>query len=226
MKRSELNKIMDDAIQFIHQCNFVLPPFVTWTQNDWNSKGHEYDEIRDNMLGWDITDFGSGNFLQVGLLMITLRNGNFYQKEKYPKPYAEKLLISKKGQVTPYHFHWSKMEDIINRGGGDLLVKCYNSTEDKALADTPVELYSDGRRLTVNAGEVLRFKPGESISIPPEVYHTFWGEGADVLIGEISKVNDDHVDNYFLKGNARFPEIEEDEPKKYLLYTEYPDAQL
>ena len=27
---------------------------------------HEYDEIRDNMLGWDITDYGLGQFDEVG----------------------------------------------------------------------------------------------------------------------------------------------------------------
>ena len=31
--------------------NFKLPPFVYWTPEDWKSKGHDYDEVRDNMLG-------------------------------------------------------------------------------------------------------------------------------------------------------------------------------
>ena len=66
--------------------------------------------------------------------MFTLRNGNL-KDEKYTKPYAEKLLITQEGQVTPCHFHWNKMEDIINRGGGELVIEVYNSTENEELAD-------------------------------------------------------------------------------------------
>ena len=51
MKRSELNQIMRDALTLIAEHRFALPPFVTWTMEDWRTKGREYDEIRDNMLG-------------------------------------------------------------------------------------------------------------------------------------------------------------------------------
>ena len=223
MKRSEINKIMKDAVEFIADKKFLLPPFAYWTAEDWATKGHEYDEIRDNMLGWDITDFGSGDFSKIGLLMFTIRNGNFSDK-KYIKPYAEKLLISEEGQVTPYHFHWSKMEDIINRGGGELVIKVYNSTEDGEFADTDVDVYMDGRHFTVKAGDTIRLKPGESISIQTGMYHSFWAEGGKTLIGEVSKVNDDRVDNRFYEPTGRFPEIEEDEKPLYLLGNEYPVA--
>jgi len=226
MKRSELNKIMREAVEFIEKMNFKLPPFAFWSPEEWKTKGHEYDEIRDNMLGWDITDFGSGDFYKVGLLMFTIRNGNFNDK-KYIKPYAEKLLIVEEEQITPYHFHWKKMEDIINRGGGNLLVKVYNSTEDGKLADTPVKISMDGRNYMAEAGTVVRLKPGESITLPAGQYHSFWGEKGTgkVLVGEVSKVNDDRVDNRFLEEVGRFPEIEEDEEPLYLLGNEYPPAE-
>jgi len=226
MKRSELNKIMREAVEFIEKMNFKLPPFAFWSPEEWKTKGHEYDEIRDNMLGWDITDFGSGDFYKVGLLMFTIRNGNFNDK-KYIKPYAEKLLIVEEEQITPYHFHWKKMEDIINRGGGNLLVKVYNSTEDGKLADTPVKISMDGRNYMAEAGTVVRLKPGESITLPAGQYHSFWGEKGTgkVLLGEVSKVNDDRVDNRFLEEVGRFPEIEEDEEPLYLLGNEYPPAE-
>ncbi len=223
MKRSEINSIMKEAVEFIADKKFLLPPFAYWTAEEWETKGHEYDEIRDNMLGWDITDFGSGDFSKIGLLMFTIRNGNFSDK-KYIKPYAEKLLISDEGQVTPYHFHWSKMEDIINRGGGDLVIKVYNSTEDGEFADTDVDIYMDGRHFTVKAGDTVRLKPGDSISIQTGMYHSFWAEGGKTLIGEVSKVNDDRVDNRFYEPTGRFPEIEEDEKPLYLLGNEYPTA--
>ncbi|MDY4976234.1 MAG: D-lyxose/D-mannose family sugar isomerase [Clostridia bacterium] len=225
MKRSELNRIMRDAVAFIDSMNVKLPPFAFWSPEEWAEKGSEYDEIRDNMLGWDVTDFGSGDFQKIGLLMFTLRNGNFHDK-RYVKPYAEKLLIVEEEQITPYHFHWSKMEDIINRGGGNLMVKVYNSTKDEDFDTTPVTIMSDGRTYQVEAGSVLRLTPGESISIQSGMYHSFWGEKGTgkILLGEVSKVNDDRIDNRFYETTGRFPAIEEDEKPLYLLGNEYPAA--
>jgi len=225
MKRSELNGIMRNAVKFAEKMGFALPPFAYWGPKDWETKGKEYDEIRDNMLGWDITDFGSGDFHKIGLLMFTIRNGNF-NDNKYMKPYCEKLLIVEEEQITPYHFHWKKMEDIINRGGGNLLVQVYNSTEDEKLADTPVQISMDGRNYTAPAGTIVRVTPGESITLSPGMYHKFWGEKGTgtILVGEVSKVNDDRVDNRFLNREGRFPAIEEDQEPLYYLYTEYPAA--
>ncbi len=221
MKRSELNQIMRDAVDFIREKQFYLPPFAYWSPETWATKGAEYDEIRDNMLGWDITDFGSGDYRRVGLLMFTIRNGNFTDT-KYDKPYAEKLLIVEDGQVTPYHFHWKKMEDIINRGGGTLVIKLYNSDENEGFADTPVRVFSDGRTYEIEAGGIVRLSPGESITLKPGQYHTFRAEGGKTLVGEVSRVNDDRVDNRFYEPTGRFPEIEEDEAPLYLLGNEYP----
>jgi D-lyxose ketol-isomerase len=225
MKRSEINAIMKEAIEFIDKMNFKLPPFAYWTPEEWETKGAEYNEIRDNMLGWDITDFGFGNYEKDGLLLVTIRNGNF-KDTKYVKPYAEKLLIVKENQVTPYHFHWSKMEDIINRGGGTLLLQVYNDDGNGGLADTDVLVNSDGRSYYVPAGTEVRLEPGESITLWPHQYHEFHvvpGSGS-VLIGEVSQCNDDNTDNRFYEPVYRFPEIEEDEPPYRLLCSEYPAA--
>ncbi len=223
MKRSEINRAMKEALDFAAQYRFALPGFARWTPGDWKNKGHEYDEIRDNMLGWDITDFGKGDFKKYGLLMFTIRNGNF-NNPKYTKTYAEKLLVSEEGQITPYHFHWKKMEDIINRGGGTLIIKCYNSGPDMGMLDTPVTIYMDGRAFEVPAGQEVRVGTGESITLPTGQYHSFWAEGSKVLIGEVSRVNDDTVDNHFYETVGRFPEIDEDEEALYLMGNEYPVA--
>jgi len=209
MKRSELNKILQDAVLFIKEMNIKLPPFAYWSPEEWENKGNEYDEIRDNMLGWDITDFGSGNFYKIGLLLFTLRNGNLYNK-KYKKPYAEKIMIVEEEQVTPFHFHRYKMEDIINRGGGNLLIQLYNSDENGELKKGKVNISIDGRNFKEDAGIVLKLSPGESICLPQGQYHKFWGEKwtGKVLVGEVSMVNDDKTDNHFLEQNGRFPEIE------------------
>lgn len=225
MKRSEINRALRDMEKMIDRCSFKLPPFCYFTPEEWNEKGHEYDEVRDNMLGWDITDFGMGDFDRVGFSLITLRNGNV-SMDKYTKPYAEKLLYMKEGQSAAMHFHWNKMEDIINRGGGNVLIGVYNAGREEGLADTDVRIHSDGREYTVPAGTQIRLCPGESITIQPCLYHDFHLEPGTgpVLLGEVSMCNDDNRDNRFYLPAGRFPVIEEDEPPFRLLCNEYPAA--
>ncbi len=224
MKRSEINKLILENIDFIKSMGFNLPPFAFFTPEQWAEKGSEYDEIRENMLGWDVTDYGHGDFDRIGLFLFTVRNGNL--KKNTVKTYAEKLLISDEDQYSPMHFHFTKTEDIINRGGGNLIIEVYNATEDDRLADTDVTVNCDGRCYTVPAGTKLRLAPGESITLPPRQYHAFWAEkgSGKVLIGEVSSVNDDNIDNRFYEPQGRFPTIEEDEAPVYYLCNEYPKA--
>ena len=225
MKRSEINQALKKMEQMIQKCGFALPPFCNFTPEEWKEKGHEYDEIRDNMLGWDITDYGLGDFQKVGFSLITLRNGNTHM-EQYTKTYAEKLLYLDEGQSATMHFHWTKMEDIINRGGGNVLIRVYNSKEDGSFDDTDVTIHSDGREYTVPAGTQVRLTPGESITVYPYMYHDFEVEkgSGEVLLGEVSMCNDDNTDNRFYEPMGRFPKIEEDEPPYRLLCNEYPPA--
>jgi D-lyxose ketol-isomerase len=222
MKRSEINSIMQRADAFIRSRGFTLPPFAYWTPDDWKKKGAEVSEIVDNKLGWDITDFGSGNFNVRGLFLFTIRNGNNQDWQALKgKLYAEKIMVVEDSQVTPMHFHWNKMEDIINRGGGDLLIQVYQATTEEQLDEKKaVSVSIDGRRLTVEPGGSVRLTPGESISLEPRCYHTFWGQGR-VLVGEVSMVNDDQLDNRFYEPVGRFPDIEEDVPPLYLLCNDY-----
>lgn len=226
MKRSQINSAMLDALEMFKKYKITLPPFARWSAEEWKDKGEEAQEIRDNMLGWDITDFGCGDFDKIGLLLICLRNGNQLQKEKYPKPYAEKLMIVKENQITPMHYHWSKMEDIINCGGGNLIIKLYNSTPDNKLADTEVCVSLDGVLHKFAAGEEIRLEPGDSVTLTPGLFHRFWGEEGrgTVLVREVSMCNDDTNDNCFYDPAGRFPAIEEDEAPLHLLCNEYINA--
>jgi len=228
MKRSEINLVLREMEEMIRLCRFPLPPFCGFTPEQWLEKGSCFDEIRDNKLGWDVTDYGSGNFSRVGMALLTLRNGNQQLAQQYPKPYAEKLLYLREGQYSPMHFHWFKMEDIINRGGGRVMIQVFGSTEDELLdRESPVWVSMDGQRVQVPAGTVLILEPGQSITITPGLYHDFRvepGSGA-VLLGEVSQCNDDVNDNRFLEPVGRFPSIEEDEEPWRLLCTEYPVAQ-
>ncbi len=222
MKRSEINAIMREADAFIKQHQFYLPPFAYWTPEDWAAKGPEVCEIVEHKLGWDITDFGRGDYENYGLFLFTVRNGSLEDLRKGTgKVYAEKLMIVGVDQFTPMHFHWSKTEDIINRGGGKLAIQLYNATDDEKLADTDVTVSMDGVEHTVKAGTTVYLNPGESITLLPYNYHTFWGIENTVLIGEVSTVNDDDADNCFLDPIGRFPDVEEDEAPLHLLVNDY-----
>ena len=226
MKRSRINALIRVAEAFFVKHRFRLPPFGHWTPDQWSSKGHSADEIRKNCLGWDLTDFGRGSFESLGLLLFTSRNGDSGDHHD-SKCYAEKIMIVRERQVTPWHFHWMKVEDIINRGGGNLVVELAWATPDEnGLDDREVEVSCDGVVRTVPARGKVALRSGESITLPPKLYHQFYGEEGKgtVLVGEVSKTNDDNTDNRFLDDMGRFPQIEEDEAPYRLLCTEYPPA--
>lgn len=219
MKRSTLNQIIRDAEAFFDSYNFKLPPWAQWSPEQWNRAGDDHREVVENMLGWDVTDFNLGTFEKRGLVLFTIRNGKV---EKKDKPYAEKIMIVGVDQETPYHFHWHKMEDIINRGGGTLVLELAASDEKEELSKAPFTVQVDGVTRHFDGPGRLELEPGESVTLPPYLYHRFWAEGERVLTGEVSMVNDDNTDNRFLEPLPRFPQIEEDEAPYRLLVSEYP----
>lgn len=225
MKRSEINAVIKKFERLLAEYKFALPPFLNFTPEEWKEKSHEYDEIRDNALGWDVTDYGEGHFETLGLALITIRNGNVHNP-KYKKPYAEKIMMCESGQISPMHYHKSKMEDIINRGGNDIVFTFYNA--DPATGkylDTDVMITQDGRHYSLPAGSHVTLHNGESMTLYPYLAHEFIiPEGGPALIGEVSMTNDDNKDNFFREPLGRYPTIEEDEAPYRLLCTEYPPA--
>ena len=132
-------------------------------------------------------------------------------------------MIVDEGQVTPMHFHWSKMEDIINRRGGNLMIELYPSNESEDFDNREFEVSVDGITRKCGPGDTIRLTPGESITLYQGLYHNFYGEPGKgkVLVGEVSAVNDDHTDNRFYDEVGRFPDIVEDEPPLHLLVGDY-----
>ena len=220
MKRSEVNSIISDAKEFFRLHHFMLPEWAFWSPEDWKGTYDKCYEIIDNKLGWDITDFGSGNFEHTGLTLFTIRNGNWSKKDKM---YCEKIMIAGEDQETPLHFHWNKTEDIINRGGGNIVFELFRGESDGNLSYGPVNLSIDGVVIKVAAGDPFLLTPGRSICLKPGVYHRFYGQQGKgkVLIGEVSVVNDDVNDNRFYETVGRFPEINEDEEPVHLLVNDY-----
>lgn len=223
MKRSQINDIMAQGDTFIRSFGYVLPPFAYWTPAEFAARGAEIGPLRDAGLGWDITDYGQGDFVTLGLFLFTLRNGRQADLERGGGMcYAEKIMISRHDQVSPMHRHWLKAEDIVNRGGATLAVELFGAAPDGGFdAAAGGTVFCDGMRRDFAPGEVLRLAPGESVTLMPGDWHAFWGEGGDVLIGEVSTVNDDARDNWFRDPIGRFAEIEEDAPPLHLLARDY-----
>lgn len=221
MKRSVINEILKESDAFIRSFGFALPPFAYLSPEEMKATDHSIWVERS--MGWDITDYGQGKFDELGLFLFTLRNGNPADLAKGKGMlYAEKLLISRIDQISPMHRHYTKAEDIINRGGGKMVMELYGPDEEgKMDRHNDVTVPVDGRMVTLPAGSLLKLDPGESITLMPGIWHAFWAEGKDVLIGEVSTVNDDRTDNWFEQELGRFPSVEEDEAPVHLMVSDY-----
>ena len=222
MKRSEINTAIAWAKAMLEKNNIRLPETAYWRMDQWKANADRLETIRQVMLGWDVTDFGTGSFDEVGGVLYTVRNG-LADRPEAGVPYCEKYIIMKEGQRLPKHYHVFKTEDIINRTGGVLAVYLWNADRDGSLLDTDVEVWMDGIRHVFRPGEEILVQPGCSISLAPYVAHIFGprpGSG-DLIAGEVSRVSDDNTDNYFLEPTARFADIEEDAPILHPLCNEY-----
>ncbi len=225
LRRSVINRSIAEAKRTFRQFGINMPPLAFMSVADWNNCGEEWREVRDCMLGWDVTDFGSQNFEKIGRTLFTLRNGSV-TRQGYSKCYAEKLLFDPEGQRAPAHFHRGKIEDICCRAGGNILVQLTATNPDDTPSDQSLVIKVDGVARRIEAGAIVRLKPGMSVCIPPRTIHQFWGEeGTGLTVSsEVSSVCDDWNDNFFLQPAQRFPAIVEDEPRETYLCHEYPAA--
>lgn len=222
MKRSEINRYIKDGINFFEKHGYILPPFAFFKAEQWLANREACREIFDLQLGWDLTSFGSDDFENVGLLLFTTRNGAL-NSVKYPKPYAEKIMMVLEEQLTPCHFHWNKREDIINRGGGNLVMEVWQANENDQLTDREFTLSIDGMVRKFSPGDKLVLHPGEGVCLEPYIAHCFYGEKGfgPIMVGEVSSVNDDSADNCFINGQPRFDNIIEDEDIQFYLASDY-----
>jgi D-lyxose ketol-isomerase len=224
MKRSLVNTILRDSDAFIRSFGYVMPPFAYWSPEQLKQRVHtDSAPVRDNRLGWDITDYGQGKFDDLGLFLFTVRNGsNANVTRGRGMLYAEKIMISGENQMSPMHRHNLKTEDIINKGGGTLVLELFKAKADGSIDENAeVNVFTDASMRKLGAGDLLKLAPGESVTLEPDCWHAFWGEGGRVLIGEVSNVNDDTADNIFREPIGRFASIEEDEAPLHLLVSDY-----
>lgn len=223
MKRSRIDEIVARADDTIRSFGFHLPPFAYWTPAEFAAQASRAQALIDARCGWDVTDYGVGRFEEMGLVLFTLRNGRRADLRRGAGMcYAEKLLISGQDQLSPMHTHLLKAEDIINRGGATLVVELFGSDAAGHFAeDRGGTVLCDGIETPFAPGGKLRLDPGQSVTLMPGDWHAFWGDGGDVLIGEVSTVNDDESDNVFRDEIGRFSTIEEDAAPQHLLVSDY-----
>ena len=225
MKRSAVNQAIAWAKDYLQKNNIHLPEYAYWPLETWKANVDKLDTVRKVMLGWDITDYGLDDFEHIGAVLYTVRNGSIEDKN-VGVPFCEKYIVMRDGQRLTNHYHVAKTEDIINRAGGTL--RLYLWKVDPAtgkMTDEDVDVYMDGVLHTFKAGEEVLVEPGNSISLTPYIAHIFGPKpGSDLVVGEVSSINDDNTDNRFYAPLGRFPKIEEDEPAYRLLCNEYPAA--
>ncbi len=220
MLRSRVDRLIDEARSLFAAQGLVLPPWAHFTPADWAARPAQARFCAERQMGWDVTDFGSGDFAARGLLLLCTRNG--IQGRAGERPYAEKLMVVRDGQETPFHRHIVKAEDIINRGGGELVVEITRFDDGRETTD-PVAVLVDGDLRHLPPRNPLVLAPGESVTLVPGQMHRFYGRGT-LVVGEVSQTNDDHNDNVFLEPVGRFSAIEEDGPARFALWSELPSV--
>jgi D-lyxose ketol-isomerase len=227
MKRSEINRRIEEAIDFIGKAGIVLPYHAHWNFKSWYQNGDLAEELRKRAIGWNITDFGSDNFLKTGVILYTPSNGIFDPVTNTPldQTYAHRYFILRDGQEIMTEHHATKIEDIIVFAGAELKVELHNVGPNEEL-DTAKEVRIMRNRIweSCTPGTVITLVSGERIRFEPRHYHRPWGYGGAVLVEEVSMVTDDLKESRHLPEAKPmvFAQIEEDAQPIYLLCTELP----
>jgi D-lyxose ketol-isomerase len=217
MKRSEIDAAIDAADALFRRHGFRLPPFAFLDAEALRERlAAPGSEIRRGRLGWDVSDFGSGDFATTGIVAFTIRNGDqALLQTGRGRIYCEKALMVREGQWIPNHTHVLKTEDLINRGDSTVLAEL------TVAPGRSVPVLVDDRRIEVAGTTTVRLAPGEGVTLEPGVWHRIGSEGGDAFIIEVSLVNDDQTDNIFRPPLPRFPDIEEDAAPRRLICPDY-----
>lgn len=220
LKRSHVNRIIKDAIDFFESQNISLPEFAYWNGDDWNRD--ESALLKQLNPGWEIWD-PDGCFKKVGVCVLDVRKAVCFD-DGIQSRVCENYMMVREGQFCPWHYHRKKVEDIRNSGGGVLAVQLAQITADgKPDTQKPVLVKKNYAVKEMAAGSVVLLHPGDSMILDPMVYHQFWAvEGnGNVVFEEVFEAiegNDDHFLDY--PPEKHLKQIEEDEPALYPLMSE------
>ena len=105
MKRSQINYVIDKAHAIAQTFRVCLPEFAYFTVDDWLQRERDnWQEVVDLQLGWDITDFGRGDFNQNRMLRKCCRSNKISRLPGIFTP--TKWKISSIGAVETYACSW------------------------------------------------------------------------------------------------------------------------
>ncbi|MFP4381073.1 MAG: D-lyxose/D-mannose family sugar isomerase [Candidatus Sumerlaeia bacterium] len=231
MKRSDINNEIQLALDVFEAHRFYLPKWAAWSPENWEHCGPEVAQIKACMLGWSVTDFDRDNFREQGFVTFIERNGivdemrEFAQRHSVQdKAYGERLGFIQKRQATAMLKHNISTKDIVNRGGGDLVVQIFLSTPDDELDEhNRIPTCINGIAYNIKAGGISRLAPGDGITIHAGVFHKFWAEKAGCIVGEIYTSSPKKNEIFLLEPGEWYNRIEEDEDPLFLLNHEYPE---
>jgi D-lyxose ketol-isomerase len=222
MKRSFADSRIEAMLALCERHGVRLPPFALWGEKDFRANAAAASRIAAGGLGWNVVEFKPGAFATEGLVVFTLRMGDWRDLEtKRGRLYAEKALMSEDGQRAPHHYHVVKTEDIVNRGGARFVVELVKVDSAGRPTKERFRALKDVTELDLGPGDQVRLEPGESLTLEPYIAHAFWAEGGAALAGEVSLANDDMTDNHFMPPLAPFAPVEEDRPARFVTVRDY-----
>ena len=129
----------------------ALPPGMTvplplahWTAEDFAKAAATARYLRDHQMGRDVTDFGCGTF--PGAASPSSACATAFRATQQQALCGE-ALDRRRGTGDADDRHRVKMEDIINRAGGVLMLEFAHADTGGNVTNTPVVVHVDGARL-------------------------------------------------------------------------------
>jgi D-lyxose ketol-isomerase len=223
VRRSFIDARIETMLEACARHGVRLPPFALWGEADYHADPAAAERILQGGLGWNIVEFQPDEFAQAGLSAFTLRMGDWRQlNDGRGRLYGEKALLAEDGQRTPHHYHVVKTEDIVNRGGARFVVELIKVDRAGVTLNERFRVLKDVKTLDLSPGARVVLEPGESLTLEPFIAPAFWAEGGQTLAAEVSLVNDDATDNYFLPALPALLPIEEDAPRRFVTLRDLP----
>ena len=217
MKRSFIEARIEAMLAACQRHGLPLPPFALWREDEYRANPDAARRIATSGLGWNIVEFRPALSAARGSACspCAWATGANFSKGR-GRFYAEKALYAEDGQRAPPHYHVVKTEDIVNRGGARFVIELFKVDRAGAPIKERFRVVKDVTMLDLGPGDRITLEPGESATLEPFVAHSFWAEGGATLAAEVSLVNDDASDNYFVPALPPFAPIEEDRPRRYI----------
>ena len=130
MKRSRVNEIIREADAFIRSFGYVMPPFAYWTPDELQGAPAAPASSTPGSAGTSPTTARATSTSSACSCSPCATAAPPISPRGSGMLYAEKIMISRKDQLSPMHRHDVKAEDIINRGGGTLVLELFSRDAD------------------------------------------------------------------------------------------------